>query len=318
MIEQFLIATKLAHRIFENDNIYHFMMDNIIIIQLNKTRIAVEFLTNKFKIFYGEDSLFELYHYHYLAQKMTTVDELECLRKKYFAKFAYLEVTNNYDISLSKKSIINYQNLKMEIDKNKKYPELTIYEKGRQKEIVTLKNFDTKYIEYFEAVTQMLSNVTDINEFNKNEILLYNQLKNELEIKTYDDFQFSPYLEYQEVRIKKKKKIKNHEIKIDMRYIEYDNLPIYPSIIVAYDEENEEIKIPKIILINRIDAIREYLETIFKKFIYKRITVHCFELYEFIKNYFKGLDIIVNFSSDASDIDFLYEDYEYIINKNGL
>lgn len=318
MREKFISAINLSREIFENDNFYNYNSSDFIVIVFEKIKLSIEFGNNKIKIYLGENSNFEYFNYQLIAKKIKYFEDIEHLRKKFFSKFTYLEITNNYSITLADESIKNYQKLNINVNRNDKYPELSISETGKLSQIITIDNFKEDFLTYIYFVKQLLNNEIIINERKEYELVYFNAKNNELSIKDLTALEFYPYSEYQNIRINTKKKVIDKNISIEMRYINYLDENNYPLIIVAYDDKKNILKYPQIILNEKVNTIVSYLNDLFSKNIYSTITVYNYDLYMLIRNYLKEYDVEILFSSEQSLFDYIFDDYEYIINKNGL
>lgn len=318
MKEEFLRAINLTKKVFDDGRLYNYSSDDFIAIVDGKIKISIEVGINKIKIYFGENSNFEHFNFHLLSKKYKRLDDIEFLRKKFFSKFTYIEVTNNYSISLSEDSIKNYQKLNIDVNKYERYPEFILSRSGEFDKVLTCDDFEYDYCRYLEIVNKFLDKKENLKERNEFDIIYYNVGLDYLAVKEISVLEFFPYSEYQNVHISGKKKIISENILIEMRYIDYNKDERYPLIIVAYDDQKKELKTPKIIMDNKVNEVVAYLDTIFEKNIYETITVYNYELYIIIRNYLKGYEVEIEYSSDTSQFDYIFDDYEYIINKNGL
>lgn len=318
MKQKFISAINLSKEIFNNDNFYNYKSSDFVVIVDDKIKLTIEFGNNKFKIYYGENSNFEYFNYHLVAKKFKHIEDIEYLRKKFFSKFTYLEITNNYYVTLSDKSIENYQKLDLLVDRVNRYPELIISKTGEFLQVLTIENFQEQFLYYLELLKQFLNNKEKINERKEYEIIYYNAKTNEIKIKDLSDLEFFPYSEYKNIHLNTKKKIAEKNISIEMRYVNYLSEKKYPLIIVAYDDKKNILKYPKVIIDDKVNSMINYLDGLFYKNLYDTITVYNYDLYMLLRNYLKGFDVEIVFSSEQSLFDYIFDDYEYIINKNGL
>ncbi len=318
MKEQFIRALELTNELFENHHLYEYSLEDFIFITFDQIKISLELAINKIRIYYGENSNFEFLNYHIMSKKFKHIDDIEFLRKKFFSKFTYLEISNNYLVTLSKESIDNFNDLNIFLNKDNLYPEFINSKSGEFNSVITAENFTEDFNIYLELVNKFLINRTKLSKRKEFDLIYYDAKTDILSIKNISKLEFIPYQEYQHLRIDSKKKILNQNLSMDLRYIDYKKANRYPLIIVSYNETVEKLYIPKIIIDHKIESIKDYLDDLFKKKLYQTITVYSYELYIIMKNYLRYYDVNLEFSNETSHFDYIFEDYEYIINKNGL
>lgn len=318
MKEEFLRAINLTKKVFEDGRLYNYNSDDFIVIVDGNIKISVEIGINRFKIYFGENSNFEHFNYQLLSKKYKRLDDMEILRKKFFSRFTYIEITNNYSISLSEESTRNYQKLNIDVNKYERYPEFILSKSGEFAKVLTCDDFEYEFCRYIELVTKFLDKKEELNDRKEFDIIYYNVRLDYFAVKEISVLDFFPYAEYQDVHINSDKKVISGNMFIEMRYIDYKNDIRYPLIIAAYDDKKKELKSPKIIMDNKKNEVIAYLDELFQKNIYSSITVYDYELYMIIRNYLKGYEVEIEFSSQISQFDYIFDDYEYIINKNGL